>query len=67
MNSECAYLKFGSALSTCAAKNNHRFHSKEASFVLYFNLKITLSDDIFVYIALIYLMVYSNFTIQHCQ
>jgi hypothetical protein len=68
MNSVCAYLKFNTELSTCAAKNKHRFHIKEANSFLYFSLKNnTVLEDIFVHIALIYFMVFSSLTIQHCQ
>jgi hypothetical protein len=48
-------------------KEKNRFHIKEVNFILNFSLKInTVLDDIFVHIALIYLMVFSNPTIQHC-
>jgi hypothetical protein len=68
MNFGHAYLKFDSELSICAAKNKHRFHIKEVNFILYFSLKNNIVlDDIFVHIALIYLMVFSNHIIHHCQ
>jgi hypothetical protein len=40
MNSACAYLKFNSKLSTCAANNKHRFYIKEANFFLYFSCSL---------------------------
>jgi hypothetical protein len=53
---------------SCAAKQQHRFHIKEANFILHFSLKKnTVLDDVFVHTAFIYLMVFSNLTIQHCQ
>jgi hypothetical protein len=43
------------------------FHDKEINFTLYYSFKISIVlDDIFVHIALIYLMVFSNFIIQRC-
>jgi hypothetical protein len=46
----------------------HRLHIKKVNFFLYFSLKNnTVLDDIFLHIALIYFMVFSNLTIQHCQ
>jgi hypothetical protein len=68
MNSVCAYLKYDPELSICAAKNKYRFHINEVNFILYLSLKnSTVLDDIFVHIALIYLMIFSNLTIEHCQ
>jgi hypothetical protein len=44
------------------------FRIKEVNFIFYFSLKnSTLIDGIFVHIALIYLMVFGNLIIQHCQ
>jgi hypothetical protein len=68
MNSVCAYLQFDSELSICADKNKHKFLIKEVNFILYFSFKSNIVlDDIFVHIALIYILVFSNLTIQHCQ
>jgi hypothetical protein len=68
MNSVCTYLKFDPEFSMCAAENKHRFHIKKVNLILYFSLKNnTVLDDIFVRIALIYLMVFSKLTIQHYQ
>jgi hypothetical protein len=68
MNYVCAYLKFNPELSICAARNKHRIHIIEANFILNYSLKNnTVLDYIFVHIALIYLMVFSNLTIQYCQ
>jgi hypothetical protein len=68
MNSICAYLKFSPKLSTCAAKNKQSFYSKEVNFTLYFSLKNnTVLDHMFVHVILIYLMVFSDLTIQHFQ
>jgi hypothetical protein len=68
MNSACAYLKFDRELSICSANDKHMFHIKEAYFILYFSLKNNIVlGDVFVHIALIYLMVFHNLTIQHCQ
>jgi hypothetical protein len=65
MNSMCAYLEFGPELSICAANTKHRFHIRKVIFILYFSLKnSTVLDDICVHIASIYLMVFSNLTIQ---
>jgi hypothetical protein len=64
----CAYPKFDTELSICKAKSKHRFHIKEVSYTPYFSLKNnTALDDIFVHIALHYLIVFSNRAIQHCQ
>jgi hypothetical protein len=55
MNSACAYPKFGPELSTCTANNKHRFHIKEANFILYLSLQNnTVLDDVFVHIAKIH-------------
>jgi hypothetical protein len=68
MNSMPAYLKFDQELSIWAAKNKHSFHTKEVNSIFYFSLKNNIVfDDIFVHFALIYLMVFSNLAIQHCQ
>jgi hypothetical protein len=64
----CAYLTFDTELSICVTKNKHGFHIKEANFNFNFSLKNNIvSDDIFIHISLIYLMVFSNLTIQHCK
>jgi hypothetical protein len=39
MKSVCAYLKFDSELSICAAKNKHCFHINEVNFILNFSSK----------------------------
>jgi hypothetical protein len=64
----CAYLNVDPELSICAAKTKHRFHFTEINFILCFSLKNNTDlDDIIVHNALIYLMVFSNLTIQYCQ
>jgi hypothetical protein len=62
------YLKFDPEVSTYAARNKHRFHIKEVNFIFYFSLKNkTALDDIFVYIALMDIVLFSNLSVQHCQ
>jgi hypothetical protein len=64
----CMYLsKVRPRIKYLCSKQQAQFYIKEANFILHFSLKnnTLLLDDVFVRIAFIYLMFFSNLIIEH--